>query len=96
MALDEQPPQVVNVFAPETRKDEDFVGRRYNVNTRDGIRTMNFDVEVTSPGRHTLKLSMVDPTLVVSKIVLHDQPLPESYFGAPETSRHPTDDLPSR
>jgi hypothetical protein len=28
---------------------------------------------------------MVDPTVVVQKIVLHDQPLPTSYFGPPET-----------
>jgi hypothetical protein len=28
---------------------------------------------------------MVDPMVVVQKIVLHDQPLPLSYFGPPET-----------
>ena len=94
VGLDDQPPQVVNVFAPETRKDEDFVGRRYNINTRDGIRTMNFEIEVPSPGRHTLKLPMIDPTLVVSKITLHDQPLPDSYFGPPETPPHPAADRP--
>jgi len=92
VALDEQPPQVVNVFAPQTRKDEDFLGWRHGVNTRDGVRIMNFEVEVPSPGRRTLKLSMVDPTIVVSKIVLHDKPLPDSYFGPPETPRHPAAD----
>jgi hypothetical protein len=27
---------------------------------------------------------MVDPTMVVEKIILHDKPLPCSYFGPPE------------
>jgi hypothetical protein len=31
---------------------------------------------------------MVDPTVVVMKIVLHDAPVPASYFGPLEMARH--------
>ena len=89
VSLNDQPPEIVNVFAPATARDEDFLGGRYGVNTRDGVRVMNFKVNAPTPGRHTLKITMVDPTIVVSKIVIHDQPLPPTYFGPPEAPSHP-------
>jgi hypothetical protein len=88
VSWDDQPPQVDNVFTPATFKDEDFLGRRYNENTRNNTRVLRFRQTVEAPGKHTLKIHMVDPTVVVMKVVIHDGPLPASYFGPPETSRH--------
>jgi hypothetical protein len=31
---------------------------------------------------------MVDPTVVLMKVMIHDESLPASYFGPPETSLH--------
>jgi hypothetical protein len=72
VSIDDQPPQVVNVFTPATYKDEDFLGRAYNDNTRNNARTMHFTQKIEAPGKHTLKISMVDPTVVVQKIIIHD------------------------
>ena len=84
VSVDNQPPQVVNVFTPDTCKTEDFTGRAFNENTRNNDRVMRFKQTVRAPGKHTLKITMVDPTVVVMKIVIHDSPLPLSYFGPPE------------
>jgi len=89
VSVDDQPPQVVNVFTPATFKSEDFLGRAYNENTRNNTRVMHFQQTVSAPGKHTFKIHMVDPTVVLMKVVIHDAPLPASYFGPPETVRHP-------
>ena len=86
VSLDDGPLQVVNVFTPQTTKDETFLGRAYEVNTRNNARTMRFTQMVESAGRHTLKITMVDPTVVVQKVIVHDAPLPDSYFGPPPTA----------
>ncbi len=85
VSLDDQPRQVVNVFTPATFKDEDFLGRSHYVNDANNARVLHFTVDAAAPGRHTLKLTMVDPTVVLQKIVVHDAPLPDSYFGPPES-----------
>ncbi len=87
MAIDDQPPQVVNVFTPQTYKDEDNLGRAFNINVRNNARVMHFRQTVSTPGKHALKIIMVDPTVVVEKIIIHDAPLPVSYFGPPEMAR---------
>jgi hypothetical protein len=86
-STDDQPAQVVNVFTPATFKSEDFLGRAFGDNTRNQARVMHFRQTVGAPGKHTLKIIMVDPTLVVMKVVIHDAPLPASYFGPPESAR---------
>ena len=49
---------------------------------------MRFTQNVATPGKHTLKISMVDPTVCLQKIIISDKPLPASFFGPPEMSLH--------
>ena len=88
VSIDDQPAQVVNVFTPATFKDEDFLGRDFNNNTRNNTRILHFKQTISIPGKHTLKIHMVDPTVVLMKVVIHDAPLPASYFGPPASVRH--------
>jgi hypothetical protein len=62
---------------------EAIVGH-FNENVRNNARILHFKQTVNKPGKHTLKIHIVDPTVVVMKIVFHDKPLPASYFGPPE------------
>jgi hypothetical protein len=83
VSIDDQAPQVIGVFTPENFKNEDFLGRAFDQNTRNQERVLHFKQSVPAAGKHVLKISMVDPTVVVMKVVIHDAPLPASYFGPP-------------
>jgi hypothetical protein len=90
VSIDGQPPQVVNVFTPETMKDETpHFSRNYHKSVSDNARVMRFTQIVEKPGKHTLKLTMVDPTVVVQTVIVHGEKLPASYFGPPESNRNP-------
>ncbi|MEO5932033.1 MAG: glycosyl hydrolase 115 family protein, partial [Duganella sp.] len=76
LAIDDQAPQITKVFTPANRESETFLGKRHYKNTGDNARVMRFKVKIDAPGKYDLKLIMVDPTIVVQKIVLYDSPLP--------------------
>lgn len=83
VSIDDGPRQVAEVFAPETRATESFLGRSCYENEADNARLMRFSQTITTAGHHAHRISMVDPTVLVEKIVIHDQELPTSYFGPP-------------
>jgi len=85
VSLDDGPLQVVNVFTQETTKDETNLGRKFQQNTENNARVMHITQTVEVPGKHTLKITMVDPTVVVQSVIVYDAPLPQSYFGPPPT-----------
>jgi hypothetical protein len=89
VALGDDTPQVARVFPPATRADQTFLGKYHFKITSENARTMRFHVKVPGPGKYDLKIIMVDPTIVVQKIVLSDSPLPDSYFGPPSKPRNP-------
>jgi Glycosyl hydrolase family 115/Gylcosyl hydrolase family 115 C-terminal domain/Glycosyl hydrolase family 67 N-terminus len=49
------------------------------------LRRLTATVTVATPGQHTLKVWMVDPGIVLDKLVLSFVPLKESYLGPPES-----------
>ena len=49
------------------------------------LRRLSTTVTIASPGKHTLKLFMVDPGVVIDKLVLSFGPLKETYLGPPES-----------
>ncbi len=86
VSMDDHAPQVVKVFTPETQRDETFLGRNFYQNASNNARTMHFTQTVDSPGKHTLKITMVDPAVVVQKIIIYQGSLPYSYFGPPPST----------
>jgi hypothetical protein len=85
VAFDDEAPQVVDIFA--NRATESFLGEAWSKHaTRDNARYLRSSHRVSAAGPHVLKLSMVDPGIVLQKIIIHDRPLPESYFGPRESS----------
>ena len=48
---------------------------------KENIRRMRTQLDVTTAGIHTFKIYMVDPAVVVEKIVISSGALPKTYFG---------------
>ncbi|WP_310283087.1 glycosyl hydrolase 115 family protein [Flavobacterium piscis] len=69
---------------PELSKDIDFIGngklRRNEV--FDNLRWLDVDLETNESGIHTLKVFMIDPEIVLEKIVVNPNNKYPSYFGA--------------
>lgn len=83
IAIGDQAPQVNRVFPPGGNESESFLGKNHYKNTGNNARTMRFKVKIEAPGKYELRVIMVDPTIVLQKIVLSDSPLPDTYFGPP-------------
>ncbi len=81
VSFDDQPPQVVDAQADTTQ-------RAWERSVVDNIVMSISSHELAKPGPHVLKFWMVDPGVVVQKLVIEARPLPQSYLGPPE-SYHP-------
>ena len=93
ISFDDQPPQVVDALTDNSQKVwEEAVS--------DGVRKVTTTLTVDTPGYHTLKIRMVDPDVVLEKLVVGfadptarfpgaagaRQPMiPASYLGPPES-----------
>jgi hypothetical protein len=54
---------------------------------KDGVRRVRSEHNIASPGSHTFKVWMVDPAVVVQRIVVDCGGVKPSYLGPPESSR---------
>ncbi len=80
ISFDEEAPQIVNLAADPTM-------RSWEQSVADNIRIMVTQHRITAPGRHTLKFRMVDPGVVLQKIVVDAGGVRPSYLGPPESRR---------
>jgi hypothetical protein len=72
ISLDREAPQIV------TGKGGDVLAN---------LRRLTTTVTIASPGQHTLTVWMVDPGVVMDKLVLDFAPPKDSYLGSPESYR---------
>ncbi len=77
IAFDDQTPQIVEYDAAE-------YSAQWSVNVLQGAAISKSTHTVTGTGPHTLKIWMVDPGVVMDKIVIGNAP--SSYLGPPETN----------
>jgi hypothetical protein len=80
VALDAQPPVVVDAWA-------DYKQRDWEQAVSDGVHKVNTPLEVDRPGAHTLHFCMVDPGVVLEKLVLSRGRQIPFYLGPPESMR---------
>ncbi len=94
ISFDDQPPVVVDALADNSEK-------AWAEAVSDGVRKVTTTLTVDHPGYHTLKLRMVDPGVVLEKLVVgfadpdaerfrrffggSASMIPESYLGPPES-----------
>jgi len=81
--FDDQPPQIIDAL--EHNSDSDWAK-----SVSDGMRRVETKLHVEQPGYHTLKIGMVDPGIVLEKLVVSVGGLKSSYLGPPESFRGTT------
>jgi hypothetical protein len=85
LSFDDQPPQIV------TAVPENFTARDGNQDweptVKDSVRKVKTTLTLANPGYHTLKFWMVDPGVVLQKIVVNTGGVKPSYLGPPESYR---------
>jgi len=80
ISFDDQPPQVIDALEHNSQKD-------WEQAVSDGVRKVASTLTVDGPGYHTLKFRMVDPGVVLEKLVVGSDHLPSSYLGPTESYR---------
>ena len=85
VGIDDAKPAVIdaygNVQRTSYRQAFESGGTNWDQNVKENIRRIKTQLDVTDAGAHTLKVYMVDPAVVVEKIVISSGRLPQTYFG---------------
>jgi len=85
VSFDDQPPQIIDIVAEGF--DARNGSREWEESVKDACRLVRSTHSLASAGAHTLKIWMVDPAVVVQKIVVDHGGLKPSYLGPPESYR---------
>ncbi len=83
VAIDNGPPQLVDITAGTGA--ESGTSTAWQRNVMDNTTTATTSAAITTAGAHTLKIYMIDPGVLLEKIVIDAGGLRPSYLGPPET-----------
>lgn len=84
VSFDDEQPQIINIHANETIPDWKYPSH-WNQAVMENIKILTSKHSIEEPGEHTLKFWMVDPGVVLQKIVVDTSGLKPSYLGPPES-----------
>jgi hypothetical protein len=84
ISFDDKRPQIMNIHKNDTIPDWKYPPS-WNQAVMDNIKIISSEHLIENPGEHTLKFWMVDPGLVLQKIVVETEKIPYSYLGPPES-----------
>ncbi len=82
ISFNDEEPHIVNMHH---EMDDGFVLQVWERWVADNINIQKSTHTIEKPGDHTLKLWMVDPGVVVQKIVVATEDIGDSYLGPPES-----------
>ena len=85
ISFDEQPPQLATLI-PQGYSAQNG-NRNWERTVEDNVRHSHTTHSIAAPGYHTLKIWMVDPGVVLEKLVVNLGGLKHSYLGPPESYR---------
>ena len=78
ISWDEQPPQVIDALEHNALHD-------WEETVKDGVRKVKTKFNLSGGGYHTLKFWMIDPGVVLQKLVINTGGVKPSYLGPPES-----------
>ncbi|EOD64792.1 glycosyl hydrolase 115 family protein [Amycolatopsis vancoresmycina] len=88
VSFDDAEPQLVNITTA-TGADDTAMNRQWERTTSDNVNLTSTRHVVEAAGSHVLKFWMVDPAVIVQKLVVDTGGLRASYLGPPESLRWP-------
>jgi hypothetical protein len=80
ISVDDDPPQIVGALAQFSERD-------WETSVKDSVRKVKTSLQLAAPGSHVLKFWMVDPGVVLQKLVVDLGGVKPSYLGPPESFR---------
>lgn len=86
LSVNDGEPQLITVV-PAGFNAENF-NREWEETVRNSTRYVKGKITVNGPGYHTLKVWMIDPGMVLEKIVVNTGGLRPSYLGPPESHKN--------
>jgi len=86
ISFDDAPPQIMNIHVKDTIPDWKYP-ESWNEAVSQNIKVITSTHSVEKAGNHVLKFWMVDPGLVLQKLVVDVGGLKPSYLGPPESYR---------
>jgi hypothetical protein len=87
ISLDDEVPQVVSINADGSSTGITDGNKAWEQGVANAIKVLVSQHRVTTSGVHVVKFWMVDPGIVLQKLVIARGDLPESYLGPPESFR---------
>ncbi|WP_199514832.1 glycosyl hydrolase 115 family protein [Nucisporomicrobium flavum] len=84
ISVDDQAPQTVDITAA-TGANATTMNRQWERNTSDNVNVTTTTHTIDRAGTHTLKFWMVDPTVILQKLVVDTGGVKYSYLGPPES-----------
>ncbi|MGD8786714.1 MAG: glycosyl hydrolase family 8, partial [Phycisphaerales bacterium] len=84
VSFDEETPQIINIHEKDTIPDWKYPPT-WNQAVGENIKVMTSEHVIEKPGEHVLKFWMVDPGIVLQKLVVDTGGLKPSYLGPPES-----------
>lgn len=86
VSFDNETPQVVNIHSADTIPDWKYP-HEWNQKVSNNIKVTSTNHNIEKDGEHTLKVWVVDPGVVIQKIVIESFPgaLKQSYLGPPQS-----------
>jgi hypothetical protein len=78
ISFDDEAPQIIDVLPNDTAE-------KWSMAVKDSVRIAKSSHQIANPGYHTLKFWMVDPGVVLQKLVVDLGGVKPSYLGPPES-----------
>jgi hypothetical protein len=83
VSVDDEVPQVVDLSTPVGDGQE-----KWGTTVREAVRKVTTQHEIAQPGSHTIKVWMIDPAVVLERVLLSFGGVRPSYYGPPESVRY--------
>jgi len=84
ISVDDEEPQIINLNEGESKPDWEYA-EWWTKSVGDHIKIKRSEHGSVEPGKHTLKVWMIDPGIVFQKFVIDAGGLKPSYLGPPES-----------